>query len=110
MQGQHVLPVTADLVPGAPSIIRLGLDRSMATGGDPFRGGEQLTPNDAADTTIVHRALWIGTAGTLAAVVMDKDGTTRNTIATTVAQGVFPFQVLRVLATGTTAAGIVAGH
>ena len=60
--------------------------------------------------TAIHRALWIGTGGTISAVIYGSDGTTRNTIATTVGDGsVFPFRVVRLNSSGTTATGIVAG-
>jgi hypothetical protein len=78
--------------------------------GDAFVGGVAVTPSDTVSITAEHRALWIGTGGTLSALVLDANGTTQNPIATTVADGsVFPFHVIRVNATGTTATGIVAG-
>lgn len=83
---------------------------SLRTGDQPFRGGKPLVPSDGADITAPHRALWVGTGGTVAFVVLDADGTTRNTLATSVGDGsVLPFAVLRLMATGTTATGIVAG-
>jgi hypothetical protein len=110
LQGNNFQAGTAALIPGAPSIVGLNPDRSMRTGDQPFAGGIAITPNDSTDVTATHRALWIGTGGTLSAVVLGSDGTTRNTIATTVGDGsVFPMRVLRVNATGTTATGIVAG-
>ncbi|MFS8067808.1 MAG: hypothetical protein ACMG6S_15710 [Byssovorax sp.] len=93
----------------------------LHVGDQPFAGGEQvtpsdgaggiaLTPNDDADITAKHRALWIGPGGTISAVIMDADGATRRTIATTVGDGsIFPFRVLRLSVAGTTASGIVAG-
>lgn len=111
MQGNNFPAGTAALIPGAPSIVGLNSDRSMRTGDQPFAGGVALTPNDSTDVTATHRALWTGTGGTISAVVLGSDGTTRNTIATTVADAsVFPFKVLRLNATGTTATGIVAGY
>lgn len=110
MQGNNFNPTKPDLIADAPSIVALNPNRSMRTGDQPFSGGIAITPNDSTDVTATHRALWIGTGGTLSAVVLGSDGTTRNTIATTVGDGsVFPMRVLRVNATGTTATGIVAG-
>jgi hypothetical protein len=91
----------------------LFVDRSgkLHSTDEPFGGGKQITPSDSTDIVATHRALYVGTGGTLAAVILDADGSTRNTIATTVSDGsVFPFRVLRVLATGTTALGLIAGH
>lgn len=110
MQGINYAAGTADLIPGAPSIIAINPDRSVRTGDSPFKGGKQLTPSDSTDVTASHRALWIGVGGTLAVVLLDVDGVTRNSVSTTVGDGsIFPARVLRVLATGTTATGIVAG-
>jgi hypothetical protein len=111
MQGNNFAPGTAALIANAPSIVALNANRSMRTGDDPFAGGIALTPDNSNDVTATHRALWIGTGGTLSAVVLGSDGSTRNTIATTVSDGsIFPFKVLRINATGTTATGIVAGY
>lgn len=88
-------------------------DSNVAQGrttSEPFSGGVAITPDGSNDVTARHRALWIGVGGTLSAVVLGEDGATRNTIATTVGDGsIFPFRVLRVNVTGTTATGIVAG-
>jgi hypothetical protein len=85
-----------------------GRTRTVA---DPFMGGVAVTPSDTVALAAEHRALWIGTGGTISAVVLDADNTTPNTIATTVGDGsIFPFRVIRVNATGTTATGIVAGY
>lgn len=81
------------------------------TSSEPFSGGKQITPSDSVAVTARHRALWIGTGGTLKVDVLDEDGTTHNTIVTTVGDGsVFPFRVLLVWATGTTATGIATGY
>lgn len=55
--------------------------------------------------------LWIGTAGTINYIPADPavpNGTDATAIATSAPQGVFPFKVKRVNATGTAAALIVA--
>ena len=98
------------LTEGQPGNLYLDRKGRLHTADAPFGGGVQITPSDSTDISAAHRALWIGTGGTLSAVILDADGVTRNTVSTTVGDGsVFPFQVLRLLATGTTAAGIVAG-
>lgn len=75
--------------------------------GDAFAGGVAVTPTDGL-ALAEHRALWIGTGGTLIVTMAGADGAI-NTITTTVADGsVFPFQVLTVK-TATGASGIVAG-
>ena len=96
---------------GQPSGLFVSRSGKLHTADEPFTGGKQITPNDSTDVVAGHRALWIGTGGTLAAVILDEDGVTRNTIATSVNDGtVYPMRVLRVLATGTSCSGIVAGH
>ena len=89
-------------------------DPTIAVGrttSEPYSGGKQITPSDAVGVTARHRSLWIGAGGTLKVDVLDEDGTTVNTIATTVATGtVFPYRVLKVYATGTTATGIATGY
>jgi hypothetical protein len=96
---------------GQGSSLYVSRSGKLHTGDQPFSGGKQITPSDSTDIAASHRALWIGTGGTLAAVILDEDGVTRNTIATTVGDAsVWPFRVLRVLATGTSASGLVAGH
>ena len=55
-------------------------------------------------------ALWIGTAGTLSYAPYDPSvsGNVGTAVATTVGVGLFPVKTMRVNATGTTAAQIVA--
>lgn len=65
-----------------------------------------VTPTDVAATTFEScRGLWIGVGGTI--TVINSDGTS---VATTVPVGLFPAQVIRVAATGTTATQILAGY
>jgi hypothetical protein len=73
-------------------------------------GGAAVTPNDGTDLGSVSYGLWIGGAGTLKVdCASGKAGTPgRSTFATTVPVGFFPFKVIRVYATGTTATGITA--
>jgi hypothetical protein len=71
---------------------------------DPARVGLAVTPSDV---TILNptRALYIGTTGNLTVRMY---GSQNNVTFTTVPVGIFPIQVDRVLATGTTATNIVA--
>lgn len=111
IEGINFAAGTVAVAANAPSVVGVNSDRSLRSGDQPFSGGIAVTPDNSNDVTALHRALWIGTGGTLSAIVLGSDGTTRNTIATTVVDGsVFPFKVLRVNATGTTATGIVAGY
>jgi len=73
-------------------------------------GGVAVTPNDTTDLTSVAYGLWIGVGGTLKVDCASGPAGTpgRTTFATTVPVGLFPFKVIRVYATGTTATGIVA--
>lgn len=67
-------------------------------------GGAVVVPH-AVTLLPVTRSLWIGTAGDIAVVFVD--GTT---VTHKVPVGVFPVQVVQVLASGTTAADIVAWY
>lgn len=70
----------------------------------PLIGAEEVTPNDAADLTHVSRGIWIGTAGDLRVTMKSGQTVTYPSLAA----GWHPLRVSRVLATGTTASGIVA--
>ncbi|MEM9062503.1 MAG: hypothetical protein AAGD13_18735 [Pseudomonadota bacterium] len=63
-----------------------------------------VTPSDSNDLTFTSRALYVGVAGDLR--VTTAGGSTVT--FTNVAEGVLPMRVSRVLASGTTAADIVA--
>ena len=62
-----------------------------------------VTPDDASDMTHVTRALYVGGAGDLQAMMAD--GTAVTFVA--MSAGWHPVRVRRVLATGTTATSIV---
>lgn len=70
----------------------------------PATAGFAVTPDDAADLPQVTRALYVGGGGTLAVQMMNGE-----TLAFTGLQGgsLLPVRTGRVLATGTTATGIV---
>lgn len=71
----------------------------------PALYGAVVTPNDSTDIAHAVRAIRVATAGDLA--VMWRDGTTLTILAVQVGE-ILPIRVRRVLATGTTATGIVA--
>jgi hypothetical protein len=69
----------------------------------PLCGGFDITSDDAADLPQVTRALMAGSAGDIA--VLLKNGETL--VLPGLAAGVvYPFRVVRVLSTGTTATGL----
>lgn len=69
-----------------------------------FTGGVSITPNDGADLAKMTDGLFIGAAGNLAVVMQDGSSVTFTGLAAGVAHRL---AVKRVLATGTTATGIV---
>jgi hypothetical protein len=70
----------------------------------PARNAAAVTPSDSADLGNVTRALWIGVAGNVAVTMSGG----QNVTFIMPAGGPYPVSVSRVLATGTTATGIVA--
>ena len=71
----------------------------------PIFGGFSITPDDNSDLPTTSRALMIAEPGGDVTVVM-KSGETL-TLPSLVAGNIYPFRVVRVLATGTNATGIV---
>lgn len=69
----------------------------------PASRAAAVTPNNTTDLTSVARALWIGGAGDVAVITAGGDTVTFANVS-----GVLPVRVKRVLATGTSATGIVA--
>lgn len=67
-------------------------------------GAAVVTPSDTVNQTVRFRALWVGVTGNIS--LFFADGTSVVFVAVPV--GVFPIGALRVNATGTTAASIVA--
>lgn len=61
------------------------------------------TPDDGADLPATTRAVWVGGAGDLAVRMASGDDVVIPT-----ATGMLPIRVDRILATGTTASGVVA--
>ena len=71
---------------------------------EPFNRAETLTPDDANELTIVTRSIMVNVGGDV--VVIFNDDTTSVTL-TLQAGVVYPFRVKQILATGTTATGII---
>jgi hypothetical protein len=69
----------------------------------PAAGAAAVTPSDAA-LIAPGKGLYVGTAGDLAAELVDGSAVTFAGLAAGI---IHPIQVRRVLSTGTTAAGIV---
>lgn len=63
-----------------------------------------VTPNDSTDISETTRALYIGTAGSIAAVMASGASVTFGSVTSGT---VLPVRVTRVLATGTTASAIL---
>lgn len=71
----------------------------------PPEHGQMVAPDDAAPLAHVSRALFVGEAGTLAVRLADG---TDLVFANLPAGALLPIRVSHVLATGTSAAGVVA--
>jgi len=67
--------------------------------------GEEITPDDNTDLSASTRGLYVGASGDVT-VIMERD-TAAITFTALAAGVVHPLRVKRVLATGTTATGIV---
>ena len=72
----------------------------------PAFNASALTPNDATDTAFTTRALYIGGAGDVAAIL--KGDAAAVTFKNVAAGTILPLAVKRVMSTGTTATFIVA--
>jgi hypothetical protein len=75
-----------------------------------IKSAAAVTPSDSTDLPSVTRGLYVGVIGDVNVIfAADKDAST--VVLTGLAAGVWhPIQVRRVLATSTTATGIVAGY
>lgn len=78
--------------------------KNIGTARDPAKSAFSVSPSDSTELT-VGRAIWVGTGGNLA-VQMANDSSSVTFV--NVPSGVLlPFEVLKVLSTGTTASDIV---
>ena len=71
----------------------------------PAREAAQITPNDTTDLAYASRSIYVGLSGDIA---VHMAGRTVPVVFKSVPVGILPVRVDRVLATGTTAADIVA--
>jgi hypothetical protein len=65
-----------------------------------------VTPNDTDPLVFVCKALYVGTGGNVA--IMASEDTAAVTLTNVQSGSIIPVRALRVMATGTTATGIVA--
>jgi len=84
----------------------MSIDFAVA-GDGPAVTGEEVTPNDGADLTILARALYIGGAGDVAVRLRGNTGVT-ITLVGLLAGVIYPIAAQRVMSTATTATNIVA--
>lgn len=71
----------------------------------PASAAAAITPDDVADLAHATRALYVGQGGALAVRMLSGDEVTLAEVQTGM---IYPLRVTRVLATGTTASGLVA--
>lgn len=75
----------------------------------PADNGLAVTPNDDTDLTVTPRALYVGSGGDVVVHLRNGSGVAASVTLSNVAAGsVLAVRPTRVLATGTTASGIVA--
>lgn len=79
------------------------IDGSIVGHQDPVFDAFAITPNDGVDLTQVTRGVYIGVGGTLK-VTMAGGATVTFTGLTA---GIWPFEVVRIHATGTTASALI---
>ena len=71
----------------------------------PATSAFAITPNDSADLAETTRAVYVGTGGNVTCILADDSS---SVLFTTISSGtMLPIRVKKVLATGTTASGIV---
>jgi hypothetical protein len=70
----------------------------------PAEGAFAITPSDSISLAIATRAVHVGSAGNLRAIMVTGEDVTFQGLMAGV---VYPFRIDRVMATGTTAGGLV---
>lgn len=70
----------------------------------PAVNGVDIVPSDAVLLAFATRAIYVGTSGNMRVQLVSGDIVTLNTVQ---AGAFYPLRVVQVLATGTTAAGLV---
>lgn len=78
---------------------------SLSSLASPARKAAAVVPDDGVDLTVTTRSIYVGVAGD---VVVHMVGAIGPVTFKSVAAGILPIRVDRILATGTTAASIVA--
>ena len=68
-----------------------------------------ITPNDTNDLIPPARALYVGTQGNIS-ILLAGMGPGEEVIMSNVPPGLYPLQVRRILATGTSATNLLAGY
>jgi len=71
----------------------------------PARDAEAITPDDATDLGAATRGIYVGGSGSLQVQMVSGQTVVFNNVQAGI---VYPLRVSRILATGTTAAGLVA--
>lgn len=71
---------------------------------DPAVHADSVSPHDTNDLAIFSRAIYIGGAGNLALITVGGDTVTFTNMS---AGMIYPIRASRILATGTTATGII---
>ncbi|MCC5973627.1 MAG: hypothetical protein JJT81_06200 [Rubellimicrobium sp.] len=71
---------------------------------DPVAGGFAISPSDTTDLAVMPRAIMVAGGGNVAAVMQDGMTLTLPALGPGM---IHPFRIRRVLATGTTATGIL---
>lgn len=71
---------------------------------DPAEAADAITPSDSTDLTRMTRAVYVGQTGDLSVILASGDTVS---FASVQAGSIYPLRVQRVLATGTTAGGLV---
>ena len=76
-----------------------------SSGVGPTSSAFVITPDDNNDLAYVTRGIYVGTAGNLAAILYD-DASSISFVSVQ-AGSIYPFRLIRVLSTGTTAGNLV---
>lgn len=76
----------------------------MTGGAASYVNAKAITPNDTTVFDPPYNAVWIGGAGNLVVVLV---GGQTLTITAAAVNTIYPFRIKQVLATGTTATGVI---
>lgn len=73
----------------------------------PAFGAAPVIPSDAQELTTTSRAIYVGSSGNLTVEMLDNGVSSTITLQNVQAGMLYPLRVRRVLASGTTASGLV---